>query len=747
MQYCIRIATITNKSPFRKFVFWKGFFFASISLSLNKSSHMTEKLNLKGISTQDQQDIRELKQKITDVQLGRVDEERFKHYRLTRGVYGQRQLGVQMFRTKIPFGRLTTEQLEALAEASNQYSTGNLHLTTRQNIQLHYVKLRDSPALWADLSRAGITAMGACGNTVRNITASAKAGIDPDELFDVSPYIQAMFEYFLRNPICQEMGRKIKIAFSSTDKDAAFTYFHDFGFIPRIKNGRRGFKVVVGGGLGAQSIIASTAYEFLPEEQLIPFVEAAIRVFDRHGEREKRMKARLKFLIKKWGVEHFLSLVEQESLALEQQKNWIDTKGDWQPSPPAYKATYEQEVVDPTGYKLWRLTNTFEQKQKGYYGILLKIRLGNIDSAKAKQLAAVIRQYAANELRLTINQGILIKYVPTAALPELYQALHLLGLADAGFGAIVDITACPGTDTCNLGVTNSTTLAQQLENVLLENYAHLIGDRTVTIKISGCMNSCGQHMAANIGFHGSSIKVGKEVLPAMQIVLGGGVDEEGKGFIAEKIIKIPSKRIPIALTWILDDYEEKELGGESFNNYVQRQGKMYFYNLLKGLSSKDDLHHSDFWDWGQEEAYQKSIGVGECAGASFDLVATIINDAKEKVALAEQALSENLLGEAVYLSYSAFVIAAKALLLAEDIKCNTHIGIIQDFDRHWVETGRFVLEDSFADLVLQVNKKKPELDFTNYYWKQAWAFVERVIAYRAESLKADKAVLSEHYKA
>ena len=271
---------------------------------------MTKNPDFTNVSEAARKDILELQANIRAFRKGEFPEERFRHYRLTRGVYGQRQQGVQMFRTKIPFGKLTADQLIAIANTSEKYATGNLHLTTRQNIQYHYVKLEDSPAVWTALAQAGVTAREACGNTVRNLTASAKAGIDPDELFDVSPYVQASFEYFLRNPICQDMGRKIKPAFSSSDKDSAFTYFHDFGFIPRIKieNGEeiRGFKVVVGGGLGAQSMVAKTAYEFLHEDEIIPFMEAGIRVFDRYGERKTRMKARLKFLIKKIGLENYL---------------------------------------------------------------------------------------------------------------------------------------------------------------------------------------------------------------------------------------------------------------------------------------------------------------------------------------------------------------------------------------------------------------------------------------------------------
>ena len=263
---------------------------------------MSIELKLKNISSAAKKDILELQGRIEAFKSGKEDEERFKHYRLTRGVYGQRQLGVQMFRIKIPIGRLTTEQLIRIADVSEKYATGNLHLTTRQDIQYHYVKLENSPKIWIELAEKGITAREACGNTVRNVTASPDAGIHPNEPFDVSPYAQATAEYFLRNPICQEMGRKVKISFSSSEEDSAFGYFHDFGMIPKVKieNGqeRRGFKVFVAGGLGAQAMEAHLAYDFLPEEKLLPFIEAGIRVFDRFGERERRYKARMKFLLK-----------------------------------------------------------------------------------------------------------------------------------------------------------------------------------------------------------------------------------------------------------------------------------------------------------------------------------------------------------------------------------------------------------------------------------------------------------------
>lgn len=696
-------------------------------------------------------DIKELKQKISKFHQGTIDEDRFKHYRLTRGVYGQRQLGVHMFRTKIPFGKLTAEQLIRLADVSEKYTNGNLHLTTRQNIQYHFVKLDDAPAIWTDLAEVGVTAREACGNTVRNLTASARAGIDPDELFDVSPYVQAVFEYFLRNPICQEMGRKIKPAFSSSDKDSAFTYFHDFGFIPRLKqiNGQsiRGFKLVIGGGLGAQALVAQTAFDFIAADEIIPFMEAAIRVFDRYGEREKRFKARMKFLLKKLGLEKFLELVEAERTALVHQKIPIHFE-DW--SAPVIPPATDVVVETPRNelqYDQWIKANVFQQKQKDFYAAQIKIQLGDISADTARALADIVTQYAADDIRLTVNQGILLRFIQPEYLPALFNRLYEIGLAQPGFNSLADITACPGTDTCNLAVTNSTGLALALEEVIRSEYPHLVISSKLNIKISGCMNACGQHMAANIGFHGSSIKKDGKVLPAMQIVLGGGVDPNGRGFIADKIIKLPTKRIPDALRIILNDYEQLDTP-IYFNDYVQEQGKRYFYDLLKSLASTEKITAGDLVDWGNEQTYQQAIGVGECAGVALDLVSIILQDAQEKLELSALALSQNAIGDSIYHTYSAIVIGAKGLLLSEDVRCNTHAGIIKDFQTHFVDTLKFSFPDSFSDFALQINKNKPSIAFARSYGQQAQHFLEKVFAYRNTTLgDQDKLVIGHYYKA
>src|SRR3989339_1749551 len=310
-----------------------------------------------------QKEIFDLEKKIKSYRAGEIDEEKFRSLRLTRGVYGQRQPGVQMVRIKLPFGRITTKQLLKIADISDEYSIGNLHLTTRQDIQIHFVSLDKTPELWAKLAEDDITLREACGNTVRNITASPHAGIDPNEPFDVSPYAYETFGYFLRNPICQEMGRKFKIAFSSSEEDTNYTFIHDVGLIPKIKyeDGKevRGFKVVIGGGLGSQPHHAKLAYEFLHEDSIIPFIEGIIRVFDRHGERTNRNRARLKFLINKIGFDEFIKLVEEEHSALKNKSYKVDRYILPEPILPEYPKLKEIKIEDKE-YNTWLKTNVFE---------------------------------------------------------------------------------------------------------------------------------------------------------------------------------------------------------------------------------------------------------------------------------------------------------------------------------------------------------------------------------------------------
>ncbi|MFO0358458.1 MAG: nitrite reductase [Sphingobacteriaceae bacterium] len=679
-----------------------------------------------------EKDIIDLDKKIREYREGKIHDEKFRSLRLARGVYGQRQQGVQMIRIKLPFGKVTTKQLLRIADISDEYSNGNLHLTTRQDIQIHHVSLDRTPELWAKLEQDDITLREACGNTVRNVTASAEAGIDANEPFDVSPYAHAVFSYFLRKPFGQELGRKIKIAFSNNEKDTAVTYIHDIGFIPKINStNERGFKVLIGGGLGAQPFLAQVAFEFLPENKLIPFIESTIRVFDRYGERVSRHKARIKYLINKIGIESFLNLLKEEEKALLNKTFEIET-GTISVAPQLKNdLPSERPLINNDKFVAWLSTNTFKQKQNGYHGVYVKVQLGNISSSKARELVKVIERFAlSSDVRLTINQGILLKYVSTEELPYLYNALNQINLATLGFDSVADITACPGTDTCNLAISNSTHISVELENVIYNEFPELIYNHDIKIKISGCMNSCGQHGLAQIGFHGSSFKVGTHVVPALQVLLGGGTLGDGKGRIAEKVIKVASKRAPDVLRTLFKDFEKNAAEGEYFNSYYDKQGKDYFYQLLKPIGDNSNLKEDEFYDWGSEERFKTEIGIGECAGVIIDLVQTLFFEADEKLAWSAEAFENKQFGDSIYYTYASFIHAAKGLLLNGGSHVNTHHALINDFEKQFVEEGSF---PAFKDLVLQINKNEPSEEFAASYFNEAKNFLNEVKEYREKT--------------
>ena len=677
-----------------------------------------------------EKDILDLAKKIAQFKAGEIHEEKFRSLRLARGVYGQRQQGVQMIRIKLPYGKIQFHQWKRIADISDEYSTGNLHLTTRQDIQIHFVSLDRTPELWAKLEQDDITLREACGNTVRNITASPTSGIDPKELFDVSPHADTAFRYFLRNPICQEMGRKIKISFSNTDEDTSLAYLHDMGFIPKIANGIKGFKVVVGGGLGAQPMLAYTSHEFLAEDQVIPFIESVLRVFDRHGERNSRHKARMKFLIQKIGFEEFMNLVQAETKALKNHSYPISDAAAWEVSEP----TQLSDVAIPSSevYKTWLATNTFEQKQKGFHGVYVRILNGNISSDTSRSLIDALQGYIGDDVRITINQGLLLKFVPTANLPYVFQTLAAHDLAAPGANSIANITACPGTDTCNLAISDSTNITSKLEQVINDEFPALIHDSQMKIKISGCMNACGQHSMASIGFHGSSLKApDKRVLPALQVLLGGATLGNGEGRIADKVIKVPSKRGPEVLRIVLNNYEENANDGEYFHEYYDRLGENHFYTLIKPLADLSNLVQDDFVDWGASENFITEIGVGECAGVMIDLVATLLFESQEKYEWTVAALEDKRWADAIYHAYSVFISAAKALLLDKSVTVSNQTAVINKFDENFVSTGEFAVDaETFSALVLQINQQEPSEAFANQYVAEAERFLTAATKYR-----------------
>ena len=676
-----------------------------------------------------EKDIIELAHKIEQFNNLEIDEEKFRSLRLARGVYGQRQQGVQMIRIKLPYGKVLSNQLRRISEVSDEYSRGRLHITTRQDIQIHHVDLNRTPELWAALERDDVTLREACGNVVRNVTASETAGIDVNEPFDVSPYADALYKFFLRNPICQEMGRKFKVSFSATDEDTGLSYLNDLGYIAKTENGVRGFKVLVAGGLGSQPRHAEVLYDFLPSDKMIPAMESVLRVFDRYGERKSRAKARMKFLLKDIGLAAFKELITEEQKAIEFKSVPVDYQS-YVPSKPVSVTIPETAVQDEVAFNLWKTTNLIPQKQEGFVAIGIKVLLGDFYTDKARLLANLVDVYAAGEIRLTLRQNIIIPFVKEALLPFFYTELEKLGFVEAGYNKAVDITACPGTDTCNLGIASSTGIAKELERVITTEYPQYLKNEDLVIKISGCMNACGQHNMANIGFQGMTVRTPEKlVAPALQVLLGGGNLGNGNGAFADKVVKVPSRRGPEALRRILNDFEANA-NGQAFIEYYKEKGEKYFYHFLNDLQEVSNLSQEDFIDWGEEEKYLKQIGIGECAGVVIDLIATLFLESEEKIENANQAFGNGVYSGAIYYAYQSLVNTAKAMLLADKKKTNTHASIISQFDEVFVTSKKIDIGISFSELIYQINKYAPTKEFAEIYIKNSTKFLQKVRAYR-----------------
>ncbi|WP_243027013.1 nitrite/sulfite reductase [Thermus albus] len=582
---------------------------------------MGETLFEKGRSlNQAEAEIRYLEAMIPRLEAGEEDPEDFRVYRLKNGIYGIRgRPEHHMVRIKLPAGRISPEALRVLAEVAEQYAENRLaHVTTRQAVQLHHVHRRYLPELLRKVNRVGLTTREACGHSIRAITCCPFAGVSPEEPFDVTPYAEATYRYFLRHPVGQNLPRKFKIAFEGCGTDHARTPIHDIGAVAALEGGKRGFRLYVGGGLGAAPMSAEPLEPFTPEEDLLPTILAVLRLFDRHGNRKVLTQARLKFLVKKWGIAAFREAVREERRIVKLTASGEDLKA-WQPpqdsSPPPLPSPPRKPFSFAPGFDEWRRTNLFRQKQEGYYTVTVRLPLGDITPKGLRALAAIAETYAG-EVRSAISQNLLLRFVPEEALGGLYEALLQAGLASPQAHTILDITRCPGADTCNLAITHSRGLAQALE-------AHLAnlplvrdpGLRPIAMKISGCPNSCGQHHIADIGFYGSSRKVGEREVPHYTLLLGGRT-REGEARFGQIVARIPARRTPEAVERILRRYQQERQEGENFQAFLDRVGVASFKPLLADLQEIPPYEEAPgfYEDLGAEgEVFQVSLGRGECA--------------------------------------------------------------------------------------------------------------------------------------
>ena len=561
-------------------------------------------------------EIRVFEERIQQLRSGTITEDQFRPFRLKHGTYGQRQAGVQMLRVKIPAGILTPAQLRTLANIGDTYSTGRGHVTTRENVQFHFVQLENVPAVMRLLAEAGLTTREACGNTVRNVTGCPLAGICPGEVFDVTPYALGVSRYLLRHPEFHDLPRKFKIAFSGCedDGDCAVAGIHDVGLIAQVSgsNGtaHRGFKVLVGGGLGSLPTEASLLTDFLPEEELLPTIEAILRVFVETGNRKNKFKARMKFVLRDKGIEQFRHLVAEKRKISQAPAEVFTVASKIQPSlvsiapaPPANRA------ADPE-YARWTEHNLMPQRQAGFGAVWIKLPAGTLFSHQMRGLADLLEKNRLTGVRTVINQNLVIPWVPFDRTRGLHDGLRELDLATPGARTISDVTGCPGATTCNLGITRSLTLAEVLSRELAgETDPEVL---KIHIKISGCPNSCGQHHIADIGFYGNARKIGEQQAPFYQLMLGGQVGADGVRF-ARQVMPLPARPIPAVIREILAFYKEARQPSETFSAWTARIADEAIVSRLRPFADVQEPSEELFVDWGDTETYSLKLGRGECA--------------------------------------------------------------------------------------------------------------------------------------
>ena len=568
---------------------------------------------------------------------GKISEDDFRRFRLQHGAYGSRlQQNYSMVRIKVPSGEMTPEQLEKIASLSEAFSIGSAHVSTRQNIQLHWVQLEDVSEVMRGLVEVGLTTREACGNTVRNVMCSHFAGVCPDEEFDSTPYSKAIARFFLRNPVCQNLPRKFKINFACCSQHG-LVRIADIGLIPAKKDGNNGFKIYLGGGLGAASFIGHQLEEFTSEFRLVSTCMAVIRLFDRLGNRENMARNRMRYLVNEMGWEKFQKLVIKERSNVEMTVS-LETLGRYKVETEPQnmrqlangkKLPLINEKVDVNSdpYKRWLHTNVVSQKQNGYFVAFITLGAGDITASQLRSLAKTIRDYSGEGCaRNTPNQNFAIRFIKAKDLPEFYNDLAKIGLANPGALTMSSAVGCSGTTSCNLAITNSHRLAKEIQSKFIELGLDTADDlRDSTIKISGCPNSCGQHEIATVGFYGGASRIGGTMTPTYTMMFGGRDGEDG--LLGRTVMRVPAKRIIPTLTKIIEIYRKERDENESLsvwigkliNGAVNVKGQIRNLEEIKTvLMSTISLPSAEedpeaYMDYGNDMKFSAKTAKGECA--------------------------------------------------------------------------------------------------------------------------------------
>ena len=544
---------------------------------------------------------------------GQLAPDQWKAFRLVNGVYSQRQeADAMMIRVKIPQGILTVSQLEALAHVADRWSTGRGHLTTRQNFQFHFIRLPETGDAVAYLAGAGLTTREACGNAVRNVTACPYAGASALEPFDTTTYADAITRHLLRGRWSANLPRKFKIALGGCcGSDCVGAAFNDVGLLARIQDGVPGFRVTLGGGLSTLRRTGILAHAFAPASEVLEICEAVVRVFHRTGDRQRRHKARLKFVIDKVGPEAFLADYQQER-ALIRAEGGRPIHVAQGSSPRSPRAPRPRQVR--AGLDTFLATNVRSQKGE-HTAVTVRVPLGDLTASQLRGLAAAADEFSEErEVRTTLDQDVLLRFVHRGHLTALHSALVDAGLAKPGAGTVADVTSCPGAFSCRIAVTASRGMADAVSRALDEKPALAALAPSLSIKVSGCPNGCGQHYVAGIGLQGSVRKVGGRAVPQYHLYLGGGFGH-GEAAFGRLAAKLPARKVPAAIERLILLYDAEKRAGETPEAFLARQDLDRVDALLKDLAtlSAEDATPDDFVDLGEAAPFAVQTSEGECA--------------------------------------------------------------------------------------------------------------------------------------
>ena len=653
------------------------------------------------------EDIRNFRAEMESFLKGEISPERFKPYRVSRGIYAQRGQETCMIRVKVPAGGLFPHQVDRIADLCERYGDGRPHGTTRQDVQIHYVKIEDTPTVYESLAEVGLTSKGGGGSTVRNVTACPDAGVCALEIFDVAPFSVAVTEHLIKHPNMDKLPRKFKVSFSGCETDCSLSTIQDVGFIAKRSTvdgvEREGFRLYTAGGMGANSKVGTLLKDFVPAEDVLYITEAIFNLFYEHGNRRNKHKARLRFFMLKVGEREFERLFDDEVARLKGEGGReLKLRAVPQPrgiSPVGGDITVSADFTEREEYREWVDSNVIPQKkhkgEEGYYLAKIRLPLGDISSGDFRALAEIASGIGDGTLRMTHDQNIIIRWLNSSEVAALYNGIKGLGLAEPYAGGVSDLVSCPGASTCNLGICLSKNLASELTSTIEGSTLSLGELQAVDIKLSGCPNACGQHPIGAIGFFGAARRHDGRMAPHYEVLVGGRV-EEGKTALGTQCGFIPSKAVPAFVNDLLGDYLETKLeseeGVEDFYDYLDRRGLERTKILVERYAPMPDfVDNSDFYaDWGTDEEFSLAgLGAGECGVGVFDMIETDMEDARKALGDAGKMVSGgtgDVEGASEHL-FNGLVLTCKSLLVTQGIEPTGGFDAINEYERVFIGGG------------------------------------------------------------